>query len=267
MSDADTTVIEQPAEPAAVSRRPAVLVLAALGGILLAALTWFVLLQPLLVGAEDGADADEGPADPPPSADVGPDDIPDELQGEVPDTEDALEDLPTVTYEVFLARDPFEPVIPEDEPEQTTTDPADEATGPPESTDGGPGTPPEPGSPGTPTPEPGTPDPGGPSPSPSPPGNSNGTSPDRPNGNGSSDGRECRTGRETVCDGRVLSLVEIRGTDRPLAVIQVDSTIYEVEEGQVFARNFLVQSIGAARVTLVFGDEVVTLEEGDRVLK
>jgi hypothetical protein len=67
-----------------------------------------------------------------------------------------------------------------------------------------------------------------------------------------------------VCDGRVVTLTEIRGE---VAYVQVDSTVYEVRRGDVFAQYFVVRSIDGACVNLLYGDDGFRLCEGDRVLK
>lgn len=56
-------------------------------------------------------------------------------------------------------------------------------------------------------------------------------------------------------------------TGEERALIQVDSTLYEVGEGQEFATNYRVLSIDPPCVTILRGDEALTLCEGDRVLK
>jgi hypothetical protein len=58
-------------------------------------------------------------------------------------------------------------------------------------------------------------------------------------------------GDDLVCNGRVVSLIEIRtGEDGSrVAIIQVDTTIYEVAAGDTFAGNFVVQSISETEVS------------------
>lgn len=102
---------------------------------------------------------------------------------------------------------------------------------------------------------------GGPAPSPGAtpsPGASPGTSPGG-----------CVGDAEVVCDGRVVTLVDVFEDDAglPTAVIQVDSTLYTVHEGDTFAQNFRVLSIDPPCVTLIFGDDSFTLCEGEQVLK
>jgi hypothetical protein len=72
-----------------------------------------------------------------------------------------------------------------------------------------------------------------------------------------------------VCDGRAVSLVRIVSeTDgRRVAVLQVDTSIHEVEKGEVFATSFRLRTVGADRVTVQYGDVEFELPVGARVLK
>lgn len=135
------------------------------------------------------------------------------------------EPAPT-TFDVFLTRDPFEPVVPEGDGEQ----PADDTDQPPPGDD--------------------TTDDGD---------HAHDAGPDDP----------CTGEEEVVCDGRVVTLVEITTDDEGnrTATIRVDTTDYEVREGEVFAENFRVLSIEPSCVTLLFGDDSFTLCRDDRVLK
>jgi hypothetical protein len=159
--------------------------------------------------------------------------------------------LPTVTYDVYLARDPFAPVVPEPEPEPVAaegsstdsgstaddgTSSGNEAGGSDDSsTDGSGGDPDDPTAP--------------------------------PTDGGSSSG--CVGQDEVVCDGRVVTLVGIESAagGSLTAVIQVDTTTYEVGPGETFADSFRVQAIAGGCVSLLYGDDGFLLCEGDRVLK
>lgn len=173
---------------------------------LAAAALWAFLIAPLRTAPPSGAPSSGAPpagsaatASPVPAA--GP------LALQQPET------LPVETFEVFLARDPFEPVRP---------------------------------APGEPSPPPGaTPSPGVPP------------------------GEGCVGNGEVVCDGMVVSLVDVFVDEdgRPAAVIQVNTTLYTVHEGDVFADNFRVLAIDPPCVTLMFGDDTFTLCEGERILK
>jgi hypothetical protein len=164
---------------------------------------------------------------------------------------DMAEALPTTTYEIYLARDPFDPVVPEDAPD--APDPADPDAPAPAPDD--PDAPaPDPDDPDAPAPDPDDPD--APRPDPDAP---------RP-----SPDADCEGDREeVVCNGEVLSLLEITTDDegQALAVVQVNSTIYEVRRGQQFADHFRLNSFDGNCVNVLHGDDAFTLCEGERVLK
>jgi hypothetical protein len=220
-----------------------------------------VLLMVLFMGGDEEAvdvtsAADSTPvqaqADEP--AEVSPEDGP-----------EGLEPLPVVTYEVFLERDPFDPVVPEDEP-TPTAEPGNSDSGDPDDPDA-----PAPGQPGDQDPDdPSDPDARAP----------DGTSPRQPRdtvpgerGDGPPEhgapAGECRGGNEeAVCDGRVVSLVDVTNDSQgSLAVVQVDTTVYEVRSGDRFAQNFEVRAIDGSCVNLLHGDDGFQLCTGDRVLK
>lgn len=142
------------------------------------------------------------------------------------------------SYEVFLARDPFDPVVPEPQ-----------AGGGGGTGGNGTGTPPlPPTTPTTPT-SPTT----GPSPSP--------TDPSTPPSG-------CVTNGTVTCDGKTVSLVDVYEQDgTPRASVMVDQVLYDVGSGDTFADNFRVLSIEAPCVTLQFGDDRFSLCEGESVLK
>jgi hypothetical protein len=230
------------ATEAATERDPRRLLLAAAGALLLGGLLWFFVFAPLT-----GSEAEEltvvNAATTTDDTDTAP------VEAEV-----TIEDLPLVTYEVFLDRDPFDPVVPE--PVSTTEtdtgdgEPTGEAGGETEApTD--PNAPPDPNQPTEPG---GTPPATGTPPT---------TAPAQGVGNCTADGEDL------VCNGRVVSLIEIRTGDdgELLAIIQVDTTIYEVGVGDTFAGSFRVHSISETEVLIQYGDDVDRFEVGDRVLK
>lgn len=135
------------------------------------------------------------------------------------------EPAPT-TYDVFLTRDPFEPVVPEEDGGQPTDD----------------------------TDQP-------------PPGDDTADDGDHAHDAGTED--PCTGEEEVVCDGRVVTLIEITTDDEGgrTATIRVDTTDYEVREGDVFAESFRVLSIEPSCATLLFGDDSFTMCRDDRVLK
>jgi hypothetical protein len=232
-----------PMEPIGPSegRKPWVIVAAVAAAGLLGALVWFLVAAPLF------GDADVAPAAAPPE--VATTDAPGELvAGE------ALEAEPlVVTYDVLLERDPFEPVVPRPAAETapatdavlTAVDgvllpPITDAPAPEGAVDDGRVR--EDGTSGS--------DPTPPEPEAS-----------EPTG--------CETSADgAVCDGRTITLVRVTERDgRRVAVVQVGTTIYEVEEGESFAASFRMQTVGTDRVTVLYADDVVELRVGERVLK
>jgi hypothetical protein len=138
------------------------------------------------------------------------------------------------SYEVFLARDPFEPVIPEAQPAAAgpTTSPTTSPTAAPTTS---------------------------PTSSPTSPTSSPTTSP-APGG--------CVTGQAVSCDGQTVSLVDVFTEDGVAsAVVQVNDTLYEVAANEVFADSYRVLSIEPPCVTLQYGDDRFSLCEGESVLK
>ena len=72
---------------------------------------------------------------------------------------------------------------------------------------------------------------------------------------------------ETIGDHRV-KVVDVYvegGNDR--AQIQVDGTVYTVDEGEEFADNFRLVSASGQCATILFGDDEFTLCEGEEILK
>lgn len=141
-----------------------------------------------------------------------------------------------VTYDFFLARDPFESIRPP-EPVTAPSDPSD-PTSPTQPTDPtSPTQPTDPSDPTSPTPPPG-------------------------------DDTTCTTGVEAVCDGIVVSLLDV---DATTARIQVDQTTYDVEPGESFAQNFQLVRISGGCVDILYsnGDEaeVFRLCDGESVSK
>ena len=138
-----------------------------------------------------------------------------------------------VTYEIFLNRDPFEPVVEEDVP---AAEPVADGTG----TDDGSST--DPTAPGTPV-----------------------TPGDSVAGSGS-DGPLCTGTEEVVCDGQVVSLLDTIAADadtsdgdQALAIIQVGTIVYEASVGRTFAANFELLAIDGDCVNLRYGAEMFRL--------
>jgi hypothetical protein len=158
-----------------------------------------------------------------------------------------IEALPVVTYDVFLSRDPFDPVVPEpvastSETEGTAVqviddrDPVD-GSGELDDRDGF----------------------------------------DEPGENDRGDGEttdgwvtdECRGGtEEVVCAGHVLSLLSLTIGAETTAVVQVDTETYEVARGEVFADRFLFLDVVDERTArMLYGDQVFRISIGERVMK
>lgn len=152
--------------------------------------------------------------------------------------------LETATFDVFLTRDPFQPVVP------TPDDGGD--TGTPDGSDG--------------TGEAGDDDGGG-----------DGTAGDGDSTDDGTDGHvhdadpgdPCVGEREVVCDGRVVTLEGIApDTDGgPTATVRVDTEVHEVRTGDEFAEHFRVLAVDPPCVILLFGDDSFEICEGQQVLK
>jgi hypothetical protein len=189
-----------------------------------------------VVGPEagDALDAEEQAAlDDEAGADAAADVVGDAVSEDAEDVAETLPELvllPGSEYGVYLARDPFDPVVPEPEPE---TDPATEGGTAPEGE--------------------GVVDPDDPAfevlPEPS--------------------DRGCFGDDEVVCDGRVVTLVRAGSGDLQPdeADVRVDDEVHRVRRGEVFAGNFRVLGVDGGCVSLLYGDDGFLLCEGDRVLK
>lgn len=84
-------------------------------------------------------------------------------------------------------------------------------------------------------------------------------------GDGSSGGS---TRRDESVGGHRVRLVDVftQGGEQR-ARVQVDGTVYTVEEGDRFADNFELLSIEGQCASLLFGDDQFTLCEGEEILK
>lgn len=158
-------------------------------------------------------------------------------------------DFSVSTYEVFLARDPFEPVVPEPAAGgdggggSGTESPTNSPTGSPTTSPTA-----------SPTTSPTTSPTASPTPTPSP--------------TSTNGGSGCQQDGAVVCDGHRVSLVDVFEEDgESKAVVRVDDVLYEVETGEVFASSFQVRSVESPCVTLLYGDDAFTLCEGESVLK
>jgi hypothetical protein len=79
----------------------------------------------------------------------------------------------------------------------------------------------------------------------------------------------CSGTQEVVCDGQVVSLLDIRSGDDGLlvAVVQVDATVHQLRKGDPFGERYVLQQVTASTATIAYGDEAFTLMIVDRVLK
>jgi hypothetical protein len=66
---------------------------------------------------------------------------------------------------------------------------------------------------------------------------------------------------------RVRLVDTFRAGGRERARVQVDGTVYTVEEGDRFAENFQLVSISGECASLLFGDDQFSLCEGEEILK
>ncbi|MBW3659810.1 MAG: hypothetical protein KY457_14315, partial [Actinobacteria bacterium] len=186
-------------------RRPLVVVGVTIVVLLVLAALWFLVVSPLLAGdAEDDADFDPRAGQPDVTA-TEPTADPTETTDE-----DVLAALPIETYEIFLSRDPFEPVIPAADAGGGGTD-AD-GDGVPDG--------------GTDTDGDGVPD--------------DGTDGDGDGTDGDGDG--------AVEHNAVLIDVFVDDSGQARALVRVDDRIYTVGEGDIFADGYAVVAIDGSCV-------------------
>lgn len=204
--------------------------IALVAGLLIALLVvvYFVFLR------SDGDEAEPTAASPTPvtsPVETEPETEPDQ------DDEDVPGQGPVETFEVFAARDPFEPLV--TQPTSGTTTGTDTTGG--TGTDGT-------GTDGTGTDGTGT----------------DGTGTD---GTGT-DGTGGQDSSGQNIDGHRVKLVDVfTKNGKQKAQVQVDSTVYTVDEGETFADNFKLLSVSGQCASLLFGDDQFTLCEGEEILK
>jgi hypothetical protein len=233
------------------SRLPRIL-LGALGGLVVLAGVWFLFLTPDTTASQAASTAG--------AADLVGEPEPVQADAAQSSSDLSIEALPVVTYDIYLARDPFEPVVDPDPPAGETSP---DAAGPVELVAGEPTTD-QPGTPVSADPtEPGTASPPGTDPQPSPtPGQP------LPPGDGSSSG-SCTGQEELVCDGRVVSFqgMTVRNGER-VATIQVGTDVYEVAHGEVFASHFrVVEFVSDSMIRLQYGELIYELSASQRSMK
>lgn len=84
---------------------------------------------------------------------------------------------------------------------------------------------------------------------------------------GSTQPGETGNGSSSVGGHRVKLIDTFREGGNERAQVQVDGTVYTVDEGETFAENFKVLSINGDCATMLFGDDQFTLCEGEEILK
>lgn len=206
--------------------------LAAGGVLLLLVVLWFAFLRG---GGEDAVET--APAPPPVDTETEP--IPPVTPG---DNDPGDKKGPVETFEVFAPKDPFKPLIVAGTGTDTGVPPP---TGVDADGDGQ-------IDPGTGTTDPGT-----------------GTGTDPGTGGTGDPGTGSGTGGggENV-GGHRVSLVDVfRAQGGQRAQVQVDGTVYTVEEGDRFAESFQLLSISGECATMLYGDDQFTLCEGEEILK
>ena len=201
-----------------------------MAALVLLALFWFFFLR--------GGDEPSGDALPPPPDPAVTDTDVDGDGGNVKGDGkggDGPGDGPVETTEVFAPRDPFKPLLTSGGGETSTDTTGDTTDVTGDTTDT-------------------TADPDGTIEDPTDPDSDDGT-----DGNGG--------GGENV-EGHTVELVGINGDGKDAtAQIQVDDTIYTVEEGETFAENFELLSTSSECATVLYGDDQFTVCEGEEILK
>lgn len=153
-------------------------------------------------------------------------------------TEDDVPDQgPVETFEVFAARDPFKPLVTQSTTGTTGTTPTTGTTG----TTGSDGT-------------------GG-----ATTGTDGGTTSGSSGSSGSSGGQN--SSGKNVSGHRVKLVDVFTKNGKQKAQVQVDSTVYTVDEGETFAGNFKLLSVSGQCASLLYGDDQFTLCEGEEILK
>ncbi|MDQ3619512.1 MAG: hypothetical protein M3391_05205 [Actinomycetota bacterium] len=88
-------------------------------------------------------------------------------------------------------------------------------------------------------------------------------------GSGSTDGASTAGGTAAGNDigGHSVKLVDAGTQNGRNARVNVDGTVYTVDEGERFAENFELVAAQGSCVTMLFGDDQFTLCEGEEILK
>lgn len=202
--------------------------------VMLVALGAVLLVLVYLVFLKGGGDPESAPVQSaPPIAQAEPGEDP--FDPESGDAGDAGAQ-PVETYEVFASRDPFEPVIKNGSAAAGADAPSDdpgaqETDEEPQDPTDDPGN--EPDEPDEPTDEPAGP-----------------------------------KANEESFQGHTVTLIDTyRKGGKDKAQVQIDSTSYTVDVGEVFAENFQLVSVSGQCATMLYGDDQFTLCEGEEILK
>jgi hypothetical protein len=87
------------------------------------------------------------------------------------------------------------------------------------------------------------------------------------NTNGAAGGPAPGNSGDTV-GGHTVRLVDVfTEGGRQRAQVQVDGTVYTVDEGETFAESFQLLSVSGQCATMLFGDDQFTICEGEELLK
>jgi hypothetical protein len=258
-----TETVEPFTETTSPRSRLAGILLGSLAGLVILVLVWFLWLAPA------GNDAEPAAAEGEPAVAAGDEVLAQPVTGD----DELLEPLPAVTHDVYLARDPFEPVVEEEEPAQESSEGATSEGGTPDDATSDGATPvaaPVDGEPvvvGTeplPVAEPLPGDGGAPAEGEPLPDADGFVVPTDGTASGTCTGQE-----ELVCDGRVVTLdsITMRNGER-VATIQVGTDVYEVARGEVFASTFRVVEFSSdSAVMLQYGELIYELTAAHRSMK
>jgi len=192
-----------------------------------------LLLLVALVGPGVAGSGDDGGVIPLPPAEIVTEASTEAEGGSQAEQADEAVALPIVAENIYLSRDPFEPVVPEDEP-------ANGGNGGNGTTGGGTN--------GGGTNGDGSTDPGGTNGDPVPP-----PTPDADS--------TCMGSEELVCDGQVVTLEGTSGSgESRTASIKVNSTTYVVSVGETFATNFILLGFDGDCVNIAYGPDELDIE-------
>ncbi|MEX2549492.1 MAG: hypothetical protein WD638_04635 [Nitriliruptoraceae bacterium] len=190
-----------------------------------------LLLLVALVGpGVSGPAGDDGPTPLPPAEVMAESSSESESEPEAAETDEAVV-LPVVAENIYLSRDPFDPVVPEEEPGDGGNGGNGDSSG--DGTDGTDGTDGD----GSTDPDDGT--------------NGDPIAPPAPDADSTCTGEE-----ELVCDGQVVTLEGTSGSgDSRTASIKVNSTTYVVAVGDTFATHFTLLGFDGDCVNIRYGDD------------